>query len=189
MMASVLVPLAEGFEEVEAVSLIDVMRRGGIEVCVAYLGDKTATDLVTGANGITIKADNSIYNVIVDDFDMIVLPGGWGGTHQLAENKKVQNLLKEFKAKDKRIGAICAAPYALKQAGVLGKSYTCYPGSKDEVNHPGYRDDLQVVEDGKILTSRGPGTALCFGLEIVKRLVGAESYHAIKEGMLLDFCN
>jgi 4-methyl-5(b-hydroxyethyl)-thiazole monophosphate biosynthesis len=189
MMASVLLPLAEGFEEVEAVSLIDVMRRGGIEVCLAYLDDELVTDMVTGTNGITIKADISICNVIADDFDMIVLPGGWGGTHRLAENAKVQALLKEFKAKDKHIGAICAAPYALKQAGVLGQNYTCYPGSKDEVNHPGYRDDLQVVEDGKILTSRGPGTALCFGLEIVKRLVGIESYQAIKEGMLLDFCS
>lgn len=187
-MASVLVPLAEGFEEVEAVAMVDVMRRGGIEVTLGHLNVDSADDLVTGANGITLKADNSVYEVITDDFDMIVLPGGWGGTHALAENERVQTLLKEFKAKDKRIGAICAAPFALKKAGVLGNNYTCYPGSKDEVNHPGYRSDLKVVEDGKILTSQGPGTALCFGLEIVKRLVGVESYQAIKNGMLLGFC-
>ena len=187
-MASVLLPLATGFEEVEAVSLIDVLRRGGIEVRIVHLDGEEDRELVVGANGITIKADNSIANVVAEEFDMILLPGGWDGTYALADNKTVQSLLKEFKAKDKVVGAMCAAPYALKQAGVLGDSYTCYPGAKDEINHPGYREDVMVVTDGNIITSRGPGTALCFGLEIVKRFVGEETYQAIKEGMLLDYC-
>ena len=188
-MASVLLPLAKGFEEVEAVSLVDVLRRGGIEVRIAHLDGEMDTELVLGANGITIKADTSIANVIAEDFDMILLPGGWDGTYALAANETVQGLLKEFKERNKVIGSICAAAFALKAAGVLTNNYTCYPGAKEEVDHEGYRDDQAVVTDGNIMTSRGPGTALCFGLEIVKRFSGNETYHAVKEGMLLEFCN
>ncbi len=187
-MASVLIPLAEGFEELEAVALIDVMRRGGIEVRVAFVEDELYHgDVVVGANGIGIQADTSLKNIVVDDFDMMVLPGGWGGTYALAENARVIELLQEFKAK-KMVGAMCAAPFTLKKAGVLGESYTCYPGAKDEIDHPGYRDDMKVVTDGNVMTSQGPGTAVCFGLAIVERLVGKESMQAIKEGMLLDYC-
>ncbi len=186
-MASVLIPIAKGFEELEAVALIDVMRRGGIEVRVAYLEDEFQGDLVLGANGITLQADTSIKNVISDDFDMMVLPGGWGGTHALAENARVIELLQEFKA-TKVVGAMCAAPFALKKAGVLGSEYTCYPGAKEDIDHPGYRDDMKVVTDGNVMTSQGPGTAVCFGLAIVERLVGKESMQAVKDGMLLDYC-
>lgn len=186
-MASVLIPLAKGFEELEAVALIDVMRRGGIEVRVAYLEDELQNDLVLGANGITIQADISIRNVISDDFDMMVLPGGWGGTYALAENARVQELLREFKER-KIVGAMCAAPFALKKAGVLGERYTAYPGAVDEIDHPGYVADKKVVEDGNVMTSQGPGTAVCFGLAIVRRLVGEESMNAVKEGMLLGYC-
>lgn len=186
-MASVLLPLAKGFEELEAVALIDVMRRGGIEVRTAYLEDELQGNLVLGANGITVQADTSIKNIISDDFDMMVLPGGWGGTYALAENARVQELLKEFKEK-KVVGAMCAAPYALKKAGVLGKKYTAYPGAVEEIDHPGYVSDQKVVEDGNVMTSQGPGTAVCFGLAIVKRLVGEETAQQIKEGMLLGYC-
>ena len=186
-MASVLLPIAKGFEELEAVGLIDVMRRGGLEVRVAYLEDELQGNLVLGANGITIQADTSIKNVISDDFDMMVLPGGWDGTYALAENARIIELLKEFK-ETKIVGAMCAGPYVLKKAGVLGNDYTCYPGAKDEIDHPGYREDLKVVTDGNVMTSRGPGTAVCFGLAIVKRLVGKESMQAVKDGMLLDYC-
>jgi len=187
-MAAVLLPLAAGFEEVEAVGLIDVMRRGGIEVRIAYIDDSLGHGkVVIGANGIGVKADTSIKNVIAEDFDMMVLPGGWDGTYGLAENPRVIALLKEFKA-SKVVGAMCAAPYVLKKAEVLGSDYTCYPGAKEEIDHPGYRDDKKVVVDGNVMTSQGPGTALCFGLAIVERLVGKESMQAVKEGMLLDYC-
>ncbi len=187
-MASVLLPLAEGFEELEAVALIDVMRRGGIEVRTAFIEDELHHGgVVTGANGIGVQADTSLKNVISDDFDMMVLPGGWGGTYALAENARVLELVKAFKA-NKLVGAMCAAPFVLKKAGVLGENYTCYPGAKEEIDQPGYRDDLKVVEDGNVLTSQGPGTAVCFGLAIVKRLVGVESMQAVKDGMLLDYC-
>ena len=186
-MASVLLPLAKGFEELEAVALIDVMRRGGIDVHVAYLEDELQGALVLGANGITIQADISIKTIISDDFDMMVLPGGWDGTYALAENARILELLTEFK-ESKIVGAMCAAPYVLKKAGVLGSNYTCYPGAKDEINHPGYSDASKVVTDGNVITSQGPGTAVCFGLAIVERLVGKESTQAVKEGMLLDYC-
>ncbi len=186
-MASVLLPLAKGFEELEAVALTDVMRRGGIDVRLAYIEDELHGAEVTGANGITIKADISINSVIVDDFDMMVLPGGWGGTYALAENTRVQELLREFKEK-KIVGAMCAAPYVLKKAGVLGERYTAYPGAVEEIDHPGYVSDEKVVEDGNVITSQGPGTAVCFGLAIVRRLVGEETMQQIKEGMLLSYC-
>ena len=187
-MAAILLPIAQGFEEVEAVSLIDVLRRGGLAVRVATVDSHKDDNLVLGANGITIQADTNIKNIVADEFDMILLPGGWENTYTLADNETVQNLLKEFKANNKVIGSICAAAYALKKADVLGTDYTCYPAAADEVDHQGYRDDQAVVTDGNIMTSRGPGTALCFGLEIVKRFSGEESYKAVKEGMLLDFC-
>jgi hypothetical protein len=82
-----------------------------------------------------------------------------------------------------------SVPYALKTAGVLGNNYTCYPSVEDEIKQEGYRSDKMVVIDGNVMTSRGPGTALCFGLEIVKRVMGEENYKAVKEGMLLEFCN
>jgi len=187
-MASVLLPLAEGFEELEAVALIDVMRRGGIEVRVAYIDDTLGHGkIVIGANGIGIKAEISIRNVISDAFDMMVLPGGWDGTYALAEDKRVIELVQEFK-ENKIIGAMCAAPYVLKKAEVLGSDYTCYPGAKEEIDHPGYREDMKVVTDGNVMTSRGPGTAVCFGLAIVERLIGKESMQAVKDGMLLDYC-
>ena len=187
-MASILLPIAQGFEEVEAVALIDVLRRGGLAVRVATVDPHKDDNLVLGANGITIQADTNIKNIVAEEFDMILLPGGWENTYTLAENETVQNLLKEFKANNKVIGSICAAAYALHKADVLGDEYTCYPSVENEINKEGYRDDQAVVIDGNIMTSRGPGTALCFGLEIVKRFSGEESYQAVKEGMLLDFC-
>lgn len=183
-MASVLLPLATGFEEVEAVSLIDLLRRGGVEVRIAHLDG----ELTLGANGITIKAETSIKHVVSEDFDMILLAGGWDNAYALRDSSRVQELIKEFQSEGKIIGAMCASVVALKEANVLGSTYTCYPAAKDEVNHEGYRDDKAVVTDGNIMTSRGPGTALCFGLEIIKRFSGIETYQAVKEGMLLDFC-
>ena len=183
-MAKVLVPIAEGFEEIEAISIIDVLRRGNIEVVVAGVTDKS----VKGANGITIECDTLIESIKVDELDMVVLPGGWGGTDILAKNEKVQNILKELSSSNKRVGAICAAPFALNQAGVLKDEFTCYPSVEEQINHNGYRSDKMVVKSGNVLTSRGPGTAICFGLAIVRELVGEETYQTLKSGLLADFC-
>jgi 4-methyl-5(b-hydroxyethyl)-thiazole monophosphate biosynthesis len=186
MSVKVLVPLAEGFEEIEAVSIIDVLRRADIEVLVASLN---AAMLVKGANGITVQADMQVKDVNAADLDMMVLPGGWGGTYALAEDDNVQNLLREMDAKGKNIGAICAAPYALNAAGVLKEKYTCYPSVEEEIREEGYMGDkAMVVEDENVMTSRGPATALCFGLRIVKKLRGEESYKSLKEGLLATYC-
>jgi len=183
-MTKVLIPLAKGFEEIEAVSLIDVLRRAEIEVVVAGVKKKQ----VEGANGITIKADAIVADMKSDDFDMIVLPGGWDGTHALADDEDVQRLLKEMKAKDKMIGAICAAPYALNKAGVLSPNYTCYPSVENDIRLDGYSSDKKVVIDGKVMTSRGPATAICFAIAIAEKLKGAETAQALREGLLADFC-
>jgi len=185
-MAKVLLPLAGGFEEIEAVSIIDVLRRAEIEVIVASLDSNL---LVKGANSITIQSDCEIKDITADDIDMIVLPGGWDGTHALADDKNVQNILKEMDAKGKNIGAICAAPFALQKAGVLKQKYTCYPSVEADIDNDGYTgEDFMVVEDENILTSRGPATAICFALEIVKKLKGEEMYEMLKGGLLATYC-
>ncbi len=187
-MARALVPLAEGFEEIEAVSIIDILRRGGVEVQSAYLPGEFATDLVTGANGITIQADGPLATVVVEEYDAIVLPGGWGGTNRLAEDPTAQRLLKEFAAAGKWVAAMCAAPYALHVAGVLSKRYTCYPGVEEQIRPEDRVADEKVVVDGKVITSQGPGTAICFALEIVRQIVGEESYRTVREGTLSTWC-
>ena len=185
-MSKVLVPLAKGFEEIEAVSIIDILRRAEIEVLVASLEDNF---LVKGANGIAIEANYHVENIKAQDIDMIVLPGGWDGTYALADDENVQRILKEMDAKGKNIGAICAAPYALNKAGVLKEKYTCYPSVENEIQRDGYAGDKSmVVEDANIMTSRGPATAICFALSIVKKLKGEETYNSIKSGVLASYC-
>lgn len=185
-MNKVLVPLAGGFEEIEAVAIIDVLRRANIEVLVASL-DEDAT--VKGANGIGIVTDLHVEDVSVDELDMIVLPGGVDGTYKLAEDKNVQRILKDMDSKGKNIGAICAAPFALNKAGVLKQNYTCYPSFEEHIRTDGYMaDKAMVIQDENIMTSRGPATAICFALEIVKKLEGQEVYLMLKSGLLADFC-
>lgn len=187
MATTALVPLAQGFEEIEAVTIIDILRRGGIEVQSAYLNDEFATNLVVGANGITIEANMPIKTAVVDEYDIIILPGGWGGTNRLAQSPEVQSMLKEFKRQGKWIAAMCAAPYALHVAGVLSPKYTCYPSVEEKIR-PEERVDEMVVIDEKVITSQGPATAICFALEIVRQLVGEESFKAVKSGTLAKYC-
>jgi 4-methyl-5(b-hydroxyethyl)-thiazole monophosphate biosynthesis len=185
-MLKVLVPIATGFEEIEAINLVDVMRRGGIEVIVGAL---TEMLMVKGAHNIIIYADRSIVGLTADELDMIVLPGGWGGTKTLASDATVQTLLKEMDAKGKNIGAICAAPYALHAAGVLKEGYTCYPGIENDIDMAGFAgDEHAVVKSANVMTSRGPATAICFGLAIVKKLVGQAAYEKVRDGLLADYC-
>lgn len=183
-MATVLVPLAKGFEEIEAVTIIDVLRRGGIEVVTASLDERE----VTGANGITLIANNKINNVVSEDFDMIILPGGHDGAVALKEDARVQTLLKEFDSSGKKLAAICAAPMALHAAGLIKNRYTCYPSYESAIGVEKFTDRQNVVVDDNIITSRGPATALCFALEIVRELVGEETYSGLKTGLLADYC-
>ena len=179
-MAKILVAISNGFEEIEAVSIIDICRRANIEVVTAGVEDK----ILTGAHNIKIEMDRKIENVNSDDFDMIVLPGGLPNAFTLAQNEDVQKLLKEFKQKNKKIAAICAAPYALHSAEVLNKNYTCYPSFEEKIRLDGYQNNQDVVTDNNVVTSKGPATAMQFALEIVKVLQGEDSYQIVKEALL-----
>ena len=184
-MSRVLVPLAEGFEEIEAISIIDVLRRGDIEVLIASLDTQVA---VRGAHNVTVMAEMTINDVNVSSLDMIVLPGGWGGTVALRDDANVQRILKEMDAKGKNIGAICAAPLALHVAGVLKHNYTCYPSIEGQIREDGFSDREMVVTDGNVMTSRGPATAICFGLQIIRKLKGEQKYSEVKSALLASYC-
>ncbi|MFY9142607.1 DJ-1 family glyoxalase III [Sulfuricurvum sp.] len=185
-MLKILVPIATGFEEIEAINMIDVLRRAGINVIMGSLDEN---NLVKGAHGITIQTDRPIKGLTADELDMILLPGGGGGTKALASDPAVQALLKEMDAKGKNIGAICAAPYALYTAGVLKEGYTCYPGVENDIPVAGFSGDKHaVIVSGNVMTSRGPGTAICFGLAIVKKLLGQSAYEKLRAGLLADYC-
>ena len=184
-MSRVLVPLADGFEEIEAISIIDVLRRGGIKVIIASLGSKKE---VKGAHGVNVLADVEIKSVDVSTLDMIVLPGGWEGTLALRDDVNVQQILKTMDRDKKLIGAICAAPLALESAGVLKHNYTCYPTIETQIREDGFSDKEMVVEDANVMTSRGPATAICFGLQIVKKLAGQDKYEEVKSALLATYC-
>ena len=181
-MATALIPLAEGFEEIEAITLIDVLRRGGVEVTTAALNQP----LVKGAHGVAIQADCLLDSVLQRDFDLIVLPGGLPGAHHLRDDARVQALLQGAARQGRYTAAICAAPLALASAGLLNnKRATGYPGSIDKLDVPGMtlqNDD--VVQDGKIITSRGPATAMSFALYLLQLLKGEDVAQQVGAGML-----
>lgn len=181
MSKKILLPISNGFEEIETISIVDICRRAEIEVTIAAVEDI----LTIGAHNVKITADCMINDVKSEDFDMIVLPGGLPNAFTLADSEKVQDLLKNFKAQNKNIGAICAAPYALHKADVLNENYTCYPSFEKKIKDNGYTDQKDFVVDGKVITSRGPGTANIFALEIVRILCGDEISNNIKMGILL----
>jgi 4-methyl-5(b-hydroxyethyl)-thiazole monophosphate biosynthesis len=183
-MAKVLIPLAEGFEEIEAVCLIDVLRRAKIEVIVAGVGAMN----IAGAHDIQIQTECLLSEINSKDLDMILLPGGWGGTKALADDPDILRLLEEMDADKKLIGAICAAPFVLNKAGVLKHNYTCYPSVEEQIREEGYTQEHNVVTDGNIMTSRGPGTAICFGLAIVEKLKDTQTAEVLKEGLLAEYC-
>ena len=178
----VLIILADGFEEIEAITPIDVLRRAGVEVAVAGLSGK----MVTGAHGIHFQAD-----LALDDYkdlpDAIILPGGLPGAQNLGESKKVTELVKKMNSQNKVVGAICAAPaLVLAQTGILdGKRATCYPGFEKKFPSSITFSSDRVVVDGNIITSRGPGSAFEFALELVEQLVGKGKAETLKEGMLV----
>jgi len=183
-MPSVAIILADGFEEVEAVAIIDVLRRAGVDTVIAGLHDGP----IVSARQVKLVPDTMIDTVKADDFDMIVLPGGQPGADNLNADLRVKELIKSFSKKGKLMGAICAAPYVLANAGVLeGRRATSYPSYKDRLGNAVY-EERAVVADGNVLTSRGAGTALAFGLAIVERLVSREKAQKIKEAMLI-YCD
>jgi 4-methyl-5(b-hydroxyethyl)-thiazole monophosphate biosynthesis len=182
-MPRVAVILADGFEEVEAIAIVDVLRRANIDTVIAGLHDGH----VASARNVKVVPDTVLDSVKADDFDMIVLPGGQPGSDNLNADPRVKELIKSFSAKGKLTGAICAAPIVLASAGVLaGKRATSFPSYKDKLGGAVY-EESSVVVDGNVFTSRGPGTALNFGLAIVERLVSKEKAAKIKEAMLINY--
>lgn len=169
-MPRVLVPLAPGFEELEAVTVVDLLRRAGVEVVTAGLADGP----VRASRGVVVVPDTTLDRIADDDFDMIVLPGGLPGADHLNADPRIHRILRRTAAAGGYAAAICAAPKVLADAGLLdGRKATGYPGVLDRLNLP--RTELlqrAVVTDGRIVTSRGPGTAMDFALELIERLLG-----------------
>lgn len=181
-MLRVLVPLAPGFEELEAVTITDLLVRAGIEVTTAGLDEHA----VTASRGTTIVPDVSIDNVKNELFDLIVLPGGLPGADHLQNDARIQSLLKNHAANNKYIAAICAAPKALNQAGLLdNKTATAYPGVLDDTNNKSINiSDDAIVIDGNIITSRGPGTAIDFTLKLIELLVGRDKKEEVEKQLV-----
>ncbi len=169
-MSHVLVPLAQGCEELEAITITDLLVRAGITVTTCGLDDQP----VKASRGITIIQDTSIDKVLNQSFDLIVLPGGLPGADHLRDNAQIQTLLKKQSADNKYIAAICAAPKALAQAGVLeGKKATSFPGVLAALNNPNINITENAVEiDGNVVTSRSAGTAMEFALSLIELLEG-----------------
>ncbi len=179
-MAKVIVPLARGFEEIEAVTVIDTLRRAELKVICAGLDEIT----VRGAHGIKIEADQRFKNINHRVFNGLVLPGGMPGAENLRREEAILALVQEFAAQEKLVAAICAAPLVLKAAGVLDKvRCTSYPSFAEEFSAYNYQEK-PVVRDGNIITSRGPGTALPFALEIVEYFQGEGVRQELAENML-----
>jgi 4-methyl-5(b-hydroxyethyl)-thiazole monophosphate biosynthesis len=180
-MATVLVPLAPGCEELEAVTVVDLLRRAGIGVVTAGLDDQP----VTASRGMVLVPDMTLDEALGQDYDMVVLPGGLPGADHLDNDERLAGLLKQMAADGKYTAAICAAPKVLASAGLLnGKRATSYPGVMQSVNVPGMDYVEQaVVTDDKVITSRGPGTAMDFALELIEVLVGTDTRTEVEAGL------
>jgi 4-methyl-5(b-hydroxyethyl)-thiazole monophosphate biosynthesis len=182
-MSRAVVVLADGFEEIEAITQIDVLRRAGVEVTVAGLSE----GLATGAHGVGVATDLLLDRLDFEP-DLVVLPGGMPGSERLGESKPVVDLLEKQHAAGRMIGAICAAPaYAPVAAGILdGKRATCYPSFEARFTSATTHVEDRVVADGNVVTSRGPGTALEFALALVDQLVGKTKGDELRSGMLVE---
>lgn len=183
-MPRVLVPLAPGFEEIEAVTIIDVLRRGGVDVTVAGVHGPGS---VEGAHGIALGAEAGLATVRDQDFDMLILPGGEPGVTHLAGDAALQALVARRMRAGLGLGAICAAPRILAEAGFLhGRPATSHPSVEAALRAGGarYDDVRRVVRDGALVTSRGPGTALEFALEVLEMLGLGERAGRLRQAML-----
>lgn len=179
-MAKVLVPLADGCEELEAVTIIDLLRRAGVEVTTAGL----KPGIVKASRGVQLVPDTTLDAALEADYDMVVLPGGMPGASHLKEDARVLALLKKMAAAGKYTAAICAAPMVLAEAGVLaGRRATSYPGFLDGLADVTLRSEA-VVQDGTVLTSRGPGTAMDFALALVETLAGSEKRQQVEAALV-----
>ena len=172
--------LAEGFEEIEALTPVDILRRGGVEVVTAGVG---ATS-IRGSHGIVVKADTDASGVILDGrTDGVILPGGMPGTINLEADRTVMEAVRYCSENGKLIGAICAAPSILGHSGILkGKKATCYPSFESELDGAILSDDY-VVQDGNIVTAKGMGVSAEFALRILSALKGEEAALRVKSSI------
>lgn len=179
-MSTVLVVLAPGFEEIEALSVVDILRRGGVHVLVAGLVDGP----IPGRSGIRVLPDLHLADVDVDTLDALVLPGGMPGAKHLREDARVADICRTLHSKGRLLAAICAAPTVLATLGLLaGKRATSFPGVRNELVGVEYCEE-RVVCDGNIVTSRAPGTALEFALVLLERLEGRETMERVNAGVM-----
>ncbi len=179
-MKKVLLPLAPGFEEVEAVTVIDILRRAGLRVVVAG----TEPGPIEGRNGIKVLPDTSMDRVSDMEFDLIVLPGGAKGTENLKKDQRVREAVQKLFEKDGLIGAICAAPTVLSDMGIIeGYRVTGHPTVRDELRAREVVDE-RVVPDRNIVTSRAPGTAMEFAFKLVEILLGPGKVEEVNRGVL-----
>jgi 4-methyl-5(b-hydroxyethyl)-thiazole monophosphate biosynthesis len=185
-MKRVVVPLAPGFEEIETITVVDILRRAGVAVSLASVHVGSSPMAIEGRTGIKVMPDISISEVQASDFDMIVLPGGLKGAQTLQNDPHVARLLRDSRERNRPhyIGAICAAPIVLATNNMIaGRRLTSHPSVKDQLDGAIY-DDARVVIDGNLVTSRGPGTAMEFALTLVKVLEGQEKMQEITEAVL-----
>ncbi|MFT5207024.1 MAG: 4-methyl-5(b-hydroxyethyl)-thiazole monophosphate biosynthesis [Candidatus Omnitrophota bacterium] len=183
MSKSAIIVLAEGFEEIEAITPIDVLRRAEIEVSIAYLDCQT----VTGAHGVVVQADIDLDTALNSSPDCLILPGGLPGAENLSNSTTLKALIQKMHKQQKIIAAICAAPaLVLAETGILkDKAVTCYPGFEQYFEDNTAYKETNVITDGNIITSRGPGTALEFSLAIVQGLIGREAADSLRKDLLL----
>ena len=182
-MAQVYVFFANGTEEIEGLTVIDLLRRAGINVESVSIEENPE---VMGSHEILIKTDKRLSEIVYDDADMLVIPGGMPGTMNLLACEELQKVLKQFHQKGKMLAAICAAPIVLGAAGVLeGKRATCYPGYEDRLLGASY-EEQPVVSDGNIITSRGLGTAIEFSLAIIDHFCGNEKAEQIGKAIIYN---
>lgn len=182
MSKKVLVPLPEGFEEIEFISIIDTLRRAGLIVVSASITDD---EYVKGGHDIIIKADTTFNKVNIDEFDAVSLPGGGWHLANPKNSESIINVIKKMYADKKLVSAVCAAPIVLGEAGVLNCKYTCYPSYEKYIAIGEYTDKTDVVVSGNVITSKGPATAILFALEIIKYLLGENKYGEVKSALLV----
>jgi 4-methyl-5(b-hydroxyethyl)-thiazole monophosphate biosynthesis len=182
-MSEVVVFLADGFEEIEALTVVDVLRRGGVDVASVSIAGKLN---VMGAHNIEVKADRLFDHTEDSKADMLVLPGGYNGMLNLKAHSGVNELCAEFDKAGKYVTAICAAPSVLGVKGLLnGKCAVCYPGFEEQLEGATIGDG-NVVVDGKYITSKGPGTAAEFALTLLATLKGDATAQNVRSGMLIQ---
>lgn len=180
-MSKVFVFLADGFEEIEGLTVVDLLRRAEAEVVTVSIN---GTERVCGSHGIEVKADAVFEQTDFKGADLLVLPGGMPGTKHLGAHERLTALLRETNAQGGGIAAICAAPSVLGDLGLLaGKKAVCYPGFEERLNAAEVLT-VPAVTDGNITTSRGMGTAIDFSLELVRRLYGADKAEKLAQGIV-----